>query len=266
MYSTLTDLSNIGRAILTSTLLTPSQTRKWFKPLSFVSDPHQAVGAPWEIIRLPISTAPNRLVDLYTKNGGLPGYNSVIVLVPDWDVGFVVLSAGVEPEATVEILGNLVVDVALPAVEVAAREDAEKNYAGSYAAVKQGLNSSIRLSTCDSEPGISVSSWISNGTDMLASQIGSMYISGPTARLYPTGLVRDLDNGEQEISFRAVYEGTSNGIGGVFTQSCMSWVAVDNLYWGTVGTDEFVARVGGDGIAKSVSPRALRVELVRSSQ
>ena len=53
LYSSTADLRIIGKSILNSTLLTPAQTRKWLKPLSFTADPHVAVGAPWEIAAPP---------------------------------------------------------------------------------------------------------------------------------------------------------------------------------------------------------------------
>jgi len=52
MFTSSTDLSNLGRAILRSTLLKPAMTRRWMKPFSFTSDPKAMVGMPWGVRRL----------------------------------------------------------------------------------------------------------------------------------------------------------------------------------------------------------------------
>jgi hypothetical protein len=88
---TTNDLAILGRSILTSTLIKPAITRRWPKLRTFVSNLLTAVGAPWEIRRF--QTPPNnRIVDLYMKFGDLPGYSSLLVLNPDWDVCFSILS------------------------------------------------------------------------------------------------------------------------------------------------------------------------------
>ncbi|KAK0100307.1 hypothetical protein ONS95_008265 [Cadophora gregata] len=263
MYSTLSNLTAIARSILSSSLLTPAQTRKWMKPLSFTSGPDYAVGAPWEIRR--IHTAPNnRIIDIYTKTGNLPGYDTLLVLVPSLDVGFNVLTAGVNTPTNVIMLSNLFSDTLIPAAEAAAREEATATYAGTYTSSNTSLNSSITLAIDDTKPGIGVASWYSNGTNMLTS---SSFAPGSSVRLYPTGLSRAMEGcTDVEVGFRAVFENLeSGGVGGTFTTSCQSWGLVEAVYWGTVGSDEFVARIGNDGKAKSISPRALRVELVRST-
>ncbi|KAH9210692.1 putative beta-lactamase [Leptodontidium sp. 2 PMI_412] len=262
MYSTLSNLTAISRAILSSSLLTPAQTHKWMKPLAFTSGPDYAVGAPWEIRRMHIAPN-NRIIDIYTKTGNLPGYDTLLVLVPSLDVGFNVLTAGVNTPTNVIMLSNLLSDTLIPAAEAVAREEATANYAGTYTSSNSSLNSSIILSLDSSKPGIGVTSWISNGTNMLTP---SSFVPGSSVRLYPTGLKRAVEGcGDVDVGFRAVFENLgSEGVGGTFTTSCQTWGQVDAVYWGTVGSDEFVVRVGEDGRAKSVSSRALRVELVRN--
>ena len=233
------------------------------KPLSFTSGPDYAVGAPWEIRR--VRTAPNnRIVDIYTKTGNLPGYDTLLVLVPSLDVGFNVLTAGVNTPTNVIMLSNLLSDTLIPAAEVVAREEASAAYAGTYTSADTALNSSITLALDDSKPGIGVTSWISNGTNMLTP---SSFVPGSSVRLYPTGLSQAVEGStDVEMGFRAVFENlASDGVGGTFTTSCQTWGQVDAVYWGTVGSDEFVMRVGSDGKATGVSPRALRMELLRSA-
>ncbi|KUJ22846.1 beta-lactamase/transpeptidase-like protein [Mollisia scopiformis] len=264
MYSSTSDMTKIARSILTSSLISPAQTRRWMKPRSLLSAGNAAVGAPWEIYRLELS--PNdRVVDIYTKSGDLPGYSSVFVLAPDFDLGFTVLTAGPSATTNSRILGGLISDAVFQAVEDAAREEAEANYVGTYEAANKSLKSTITITIDPMKPGLGVTSWISNGTDMLSPTVEAAGIAAPSARLYPSGLKKDLGNGETEVGFRAVFENLNAGvIGGIFGSACETWFSVDSTYWGTVATDEFLVTVGEDGKAKSVSPRALRVELVKS--
>ena len=65
-FSSLNDMAIIGKSILSSSLLSKAQTRRWLKPSAFVESFDQGVGRPWEIFRLKVN---GKLVDLYTKSG-----------------------------------------------------------------------------------------------------------------------------------------------------------------------------------------------------
>jgi CubicO group peptidase (beta-lactamase class C family) len=161
MFSSTNDLTTIGRSILSSTLIKPAITRRWMKPRGFVSNHFTAVGAPWEIVRL--QTSPNnRIVDFYTKSGDLPGYSSQFVLIPDYNCGFSILSAGANPTTNNVLLADLIADTLLPSIETVAREEADLLYAGTYTSPDKSLNSSITISTNTTKPGLGVTSWISN--------------------------------------------------------------------------------------------------------
>ena len=92
IYSSPADISKLGRAILQSTLLSKAQTRRWMKPVSHTADIAISVGAPWEIHRVVVPST-KRVVDLYTKSGGIGAYTSKLILIPDFDVGFSILAA-----------------------------------------------------------------------------------------------------------------------------------------------------------------------------
>jgi hypothetical protein len=259
MYATPNDVVTMARSILNSSLLRSALTRRWMKPTAFNSDPAGGLGAPWEIRRF--SLPPNaRLVDLYTKTGDLPGYSSILVLISDWDLGFVVMTAGgVAVTQDVDVLADIVADALLPAIEVAAREETDANLAGSYSSAD---GSSLVLATDPGKPGIGVTSWISgiNDTDMLTTGI-----VGPSIRLYPSGLQRVLADGDVQIGYRAVFENLDvTATGGVFSVQCQTWAMVDGTYWGAVSLDEFLITFGADGIAKSVMSRGLRSQMDRA--
>ncbi|KAK4646841.1 hypothetical protein QC761_0046930 [Podospora bellae-mahoneyi] len=83
-YSSINDLTRFGEAILRNEVgLSATQTRKWLKPLSQTSSLGTLIGAPWEIYRISNVTTDSRLIELYTKDGGLITYNSVFALIPD---------------------------------------------------------------------------------------------------------------------------------------------------------------------------------------
>ena len=65
-FSSLNDLRTLGKATLTSRLLSKSVTNRWFKPTSFVESFAQGVGRPWEIYRYKVN---GQSVDVYTKAG-----------------------------------------------------------------------------------------------------------------------------------------------------------------------------------------------------
>jgi len=129
-----------------------------------------------------------------------------MVLAPDWDLGFVILTAGGNAATTnVAVLADIIADVFLPAVEEATREEADELFSGSYSDTNA---SSIVLSTDPAKPSLGVDSRISgyNNTDVLTSNL-----AGPDTRLYPSGLSCTLAIGDVQMGFRAVFENLEAG-------------------------------------------------------
>ncbi|KAI9700055.1 MAG: hypothetical protein M1836_002589 [Candelina mexicana] len=263
-YSTPSELSAIGRAILKSTLISPALTRRWMKPHSHTASPTFSVGAPWEIVR---TTVGNNLVDLYTKSGDLGFYNSMFVLIPDYDVGFSVLVGGQQPGSVSGVLLDMIAQTLLPALESAARSEANTAYSGRYVSPVPSLNSSLTLSTDSGKAGLIVSNWISNGTDII-NALNTVIVTpaGPVKRGTRKLSVRLLpniikspqsSNGTQELGFRATFEDTSAPDSrGIFSRNCQTWGSVDNPVFKGVALDDFTITVGSDGKAVSVFPRA----------
>lgn len=165
MFSSTNDFAAIGRAMLSSSLMSSSLTRRWMKPRSFLSDMTQGVGAPWEIRRTQLGS---KQYDFYTKNGGIQGYTAIFALVPDLDIGFSILTSGPEEDAAGGAvwasIGSMIGSLVVPKVEDVARDEASVRLAGHY--VAKDLNSSLTIST-DEFPGIRVTNWISNGSMIL---------------------------------------------------------------------------------------------------
>ncbi|KAE8136501.1 beta-lactamase/transpeptidase-like protein [Aspergillus pseudotamarii] len=254
LYSSTRDMSTVGRAILNSTLLRPSLTRRWIKPHAHTSSLEFSVGAPWEIVTL---TSP-RTIDLYAKQGDLGMYSSMFALSPEHDIGFAILAAGDSTTKAVTLITDLTINTLIPAIESAAREEAKTQFAGEYSST----NATIKITT-DDQPGLKVTEWINESMDimqLLVTNLGLQNVSDLSVRLYPSGL-----KAPGRVGFRAVFQDVSEGDSGIgpVTRACTTWLSVDSIIYGNVGVDEFVFGVDGSGRALSVSPRALRVEIPR---
>lgn len=252
-FSSVNDLSAIGRAILSSSLLNANTTRAWLKPTSHTSSLIGAVGRPWEIFRAILGPADNnRVVDLYTKGGNFLGHGVNFVLIPDFEVGFVVAMAGRRGRVPFEISG-IIVDHLLPALEEAARVESDGTYAGMYRATN-GVNSSLSLSTARGVPGLTIDSWVSNGTDMKRDFFGSPR----TFQLYPSNTG---EAGDAATSWRASYISLNDT--GAFS-ACPSWVALDRPTYGVYGLDDFVFSLDKARKAIAITSQALKITLART--
>ena len=123
-------------------------------------------GMPWEIFRsnriLKNAARPTTFV---TKSGGHPAYTSIMILVPDYDLGITILVAG--NGKLLDEVREVVTQELIPAVELLAQRQLRERYAGTYAASeKSKLDSRLELSHSITS-GLYISELISNGTDVL---------------------------------------------------------------------------------------------------
>jgi hypothetical protein len=256
-WSSLYDLSTIGRSILRSSHLSSEVTRQWLKPETHSAHLESSVGKGWEIFRvqLPIEPGLNntRVTDLYTKNGGLVGYNAEMILSPDLGIGFVVLVATLDETnrdpkgaGTLWSLNELTTSIWLPAAEAAAREAAATNYAGSFVS-EDGLNSSMSLAMTPGRRGLDIVQLVYNGTDYLAFTAANMGRAG--------GHLQFMDlRSDDKLAFQAVWQHPKRqGPDGIFMKDCiLTWSEVDNLKYGGWGDDEFIITVDKDGKASGI--------------
>lgn len=274
-FSSLNDVSTIARAILNSTYLSPATTRRWLKPSAF-SPPGplfstdgvvQAVGAPWEITRAPAIRAPlvassgNNLSAaqeyqtwIYTKTGDIGAYSSIFALIPEFDAGFTILSAGPAAHVLVTNLADLVTENFIPAYFETARQESEQIYTGSFS--DESTNSSAVISVsnaADKDQSVLLERLIYNGTDYIA-RIGTALYRAPqgtqlTVRLYPTGLetLVNASNGEIETeqAWKASFStpAQARGASGAFTSGCWSWAMVGGANYGGVPFDDMRFRI-----------------------
>lgn len=231
------------------------------------------MGAPWEIHRVSLPVT-NRVVDLYAKAGAFGSYTSELILVPEFEVGLTVLAAGSPSNNIVPIISNLFSEILVPALETAAREEAQNSLVGTYSFKHAGgLESSITLvidTTESGQDGLNISRWVSNGRDMmhvLASLLPPVFARPIQARLHPTNNVEDVPtrNGHVKIGYRVLFEfSTAAGDRGPFDRSVM-WYYLDQIYWQGTALDEFILEIDKEGRGFSITPRALGVVLGRDS-
>jgi len=262
-YSSLNDLSAIGRSILTSSLLTPQLRSQWMKPAQFLADGASAIGAPWEIYQ---ALGTNKTTWMYTKSGDLGKYSGYLVLLPDYDAGFTILAAGESASSVSRVLADVAATVFVPALEVAARTEASQNlvgeYMGSFSHTTGDGNDTFEIALeVDDGPGLNMVNYTVNGVDMrdAFAQIYKVERNELQMRLYPSELTSPGPKETQLQGFRMIRYRPSTVAkapqGAVFSSPrCQEWYNVGgytsrNSYGLNGGLDEFafVVAKGGKG-------------------
>ncbi|KAI5455602.1 beta-lactamase/transpeptidase-like protein [Mariannaea sp. PMI_226] len=246
VYTNGADLRKLGLSILNSELLTPSESRRWFKPLGHTTSLTFAVGAPWEIHRLALPVTPKsnrtRTLDLYTKLGGNTAYSGVLALDPDHGIGYSIMAAGPNAIPDRYTLRDLVGDIFLPAAEHAAFENAKKNYAGTFShPTMPGTN--LTLTVDEGFAGLGLESFYFNNSDariLLGAPLSLAATDPFKVRIYHTGLTSKdsisalyTPKPTAQFSYRAVLDylpyadqGPAREGKSMFMQECESWESV----------------------------------------
>ncbi|KAL8711809.1 MAG: hypothetical protein Q9220_003753 [cf. Caloplaca sp. 1 TL-2023] len=262
LFSTTNDLAKWGIALLDSTLLPPDQTRKWMKPVQHTANLQYEIGRPWEIYRY-IHPASGIITDIYTKWGDSGAYGGYMVVIPDFNAGFSMLGASSlsDRSATTALLADLITDTMLPALLAQAEAEAKHNLAGTYTSTAAGLNTTLTVSlnaTKGAKPGLVLTSFISNGTDVLATEtLGSSPI-----RLLPS--ISDQATGQIAFRTSAYYEPTPELFSGQLS-TAIDWLTGDSGTYGGLALGLFVFDLVEGGRACAVRPAAWRVKLERKA-
>ncbi|KAK3290788.1 beta-lactamase/transpeptidase-like protein [Chaetomium fimeti] len=274
-YSSLTELTAIGRSILNSTLIPEFTTRRWLRPVTHASTPYFSMGSPWEIMRqrVPVSTTPettrNRIADVYTKQGGGGEYTSLLGMSPDHEIGISICTAGLVTSPSFLAIRQLFMDIWLPAAEQAARDQALANLVGTYTLgdpEDPSTFSTAEIALLPDEPAIALMSLVSNGTDVMALlRENTHQLDGFEGDMrmwyYPVG----LESGEGD-SKKMAFRGVAGLEGKLPIEDCGSWAEGDRIRFGNYPTDMLIFELGKDGKAKGFEIPALGHTLLRNKE
>ncbi|KAL7912515.1 beta-lactamase/transpeptidase-like protein [Trichoderma velutinum] len=260
LLSSTNDLVKFGRAIFANKQLCSMETLRWMKPASLTSSQSVSVGAPWEIVRTQSGITTGRIVDLYTKSGSVGAYNSLLILIPDYQVTLAILAAGPDSAAALQAATEIAIQTLIPALEKAAKAESCRRHCGKYAPAGAEKNSSLVL-TVDDGPGLLLKEWTHQGHDIIAA--GQAYANATrggrinAVRLFPTG----LQTGRQ-VAYRALFETIpyqyDPSVHMVFDPTAGIWGTPDQLMYGEIAADEYVFHLDAEGNSAAVEPRVLR--------
>ncbi|KAG4443283.1 hypothetical protein IFR05_001227 [Cadophora sp. M221] len=217
LFSTTHDLSVLLLETVSPnpTLLTRSQINAWLKPNSMTSDLKTLVGLPWEIYRAETLTpAHPHTIDIYTKSGGAFGYASILGVVEQYGLGFVILTAGGKGVEAQNALEGTLMRGLMPVVEEVTRLEAS-TYVGNYTNDSNEVEASLRVAI-DDGPGLRLTELARNGSDMFdafrvlwdTQPVGLGNLTGEF-RLYPTDVTKEVvDDGKMfvEEDWRMIWD------------------------------------------------------------
>lgn len=274
LFSTLNDLDKLGVGILNSTLYPANLTRKWMKPTSNTASLTYNLGAPWEIIRY--IHASGKVTDIYTKLGDSGNYGASLALIPDYNAGISFLNgnsnATLRSPAALTVL-DYVLEAVLPALEAQAAAEATRNFVGTYVSTDPKLNSSVviafnKTSALSTTYPLSITSWISNGTDALKELFAGgkprLQVSIPKTSLGPGKVAFQTSLQPQYDTY---VEASKAGVGpwsGLYFSNG-GWVHVSAAPYDGIDEDLWVFDVNDTGNATAVSPAVTKVTLQRKS-
>ncbi|KAL4895173.1 beta-lactamase/transpeptidase-like protein [Aspergillus ambiguus] len=273
LYSSANDLAKFGQGILNNKLIDDVKTRAWLKPHSHTSSLGISVGSPWEIARTNNLTVDGRIIDVYSKIGSVPDYNSIFMVIPDYGLTVSILSAGPQSNVGIQFgLATKVLQLLVRAFEAAGKEEATVSYAGTYA--NKETNSTIKLGI-DNQSGLVVESWVMNGRDIKETYpaIASVSSNPPLSqylsiRLFPTGLQSSTSSAWRAVFDTLAPAGVPQEDEQVFILqfACNSWETIDNVVYGYNALDDFVFELEprSGTVAASITPRAFRQTLTRT--
>lgn len=174
LYSSSHDMSIWLRYVL-STYNAQTPALNWFNPTSYSGSIQTFYGVPWEIYRAKVKDLVSaeehpelsdvtRPVSFVTKGGGLPGYSSIVIILPEYGLGITILVAGFS-KALAEIREVTTTHLVAFAEQVALTE-LQTTYVGTYSDPSTS-NTSLTLSHSPSK-GLHITTFTSNTANILS--------------------------------------------------------------------------------------------------
>lgn len=145
-----------------------SPTINWFEPQTYSAGAHSFFGMPWEIFRTTnVLKDNNRPTTFITKGGGLLGYYSYTVVIPDYDLTLVILLAG--NVASVTTLLDTITVPLVRDIDAITQQDLIDTYTGTFIGTSD-VGSNVSLVLSHSVPRtLYLSNLTVNGDDVAAS-------------------------------------------------------------------------------------------------
>lgn len=167
LYANARDLGIWLRYVLGSFNAHAHGALNWFSPAAYSGGVTNFYGLPWEILRVKTNEVSEKLkseraLTLVSKGGGLPGYSTEIILVPEFGIGLTILVAG-NGTALRKIWDVAITGIVEIAEQVVMQELSEK-YAGVYS--DGSGNSSLTVAVSEAE-GLYVETLTMNGVDVM---------------------------------------------------------------------------------------------------
>jgi CubicO group peptidase (beta-lactamase class C family) len=142
-----------------------THTLNWIQPASYGTGLNSFYGIPWEIFRTTSILSPiTRPTTFVTKGGNLDGYASIIILLPEYDIGITILIAGTS--ALMSPIREAITVPLVRSLDALAAKSAQSTYTGTYTAINGTLNTTLTL-TASASHGLEITNFISNGTNVL---------------------------------------------------------------------------------------------------
>jgi CubicO group peptidase (beta-lactamase class C family) len=242
LQSNIHDMSAALRAILSSELLDPATTHRWLKPVAHTSNRANSVGRPWEIYSLtPSGSSPT--IPVYQVRGNIGLSSAHLGLLPDYNVGFVIMATDSQSNADLNAYADLLAVHAVPALEKASIVNANTYFAGTFASG----NSSLTIApTKNTAPGLALTNFTSGKLDLFDTyaSLSGIAKESLSIRLYPTGFEEETAKGSR-MGFRAIIQ-DMDAFADAGTPTCDSWRSIDELQLNSVGIDQFVFEVSSE--------------------
>jgi hypothetical protein len=224
-------------------------------------------GMPWEIFRSnKVIKNAARPTTFVTKSGGHPAYTSIMILVPDYDLGITILVAG--NGKLLDEVREVVTQELIPAVELLAQRQLGQKYAGTYAASEKAkLDSRLELSHSITS-GLYISELISNGTNVLKVLLPHLArdetfdLANWRLQLMPTLLFADPEKQKGEL-WRALLV-PQKRTEAIWDDFCVN--QIDTVRYAGKPLTELVFWTNDDGTVTEVSLSAFDVTMRKQGQ
>lgn len=207
----------------------------------------------------------------YTKGGGLTGYYSYSIVIPQYDL--IVFMAVAGELSGLEDVYTKVVNPLVAGAEIEAQTQLKDTYGGVYKSTEKDLDSSITFTQTDAR-SLHVTSWVSNSTDVMGSLTSLVSQKAGTSgdlyfQLIPTFRTKKSSDGRVGDIWRFInviddYKYPTNATT-VWNDYCVA--NIDPMSYGGVPLNELVFWRGSadlNSAVEEVTLSAFRVKLRRS--